>query len=89
MAVRIAPWFRREDYDAFRRLIPDDPDMPDTFDEWLKVATEQVAKSGAHGGIKQVILDPDKYARWRRAAGLDANYETIRAFAVAVANGWE
>ncbi len=85
MSMTIAPWFEREDYDSFKALVPDDPDFPDTFDEWLKLASEQAAKYEARGGFEKVIVNPQEFAVWCRASGLDANSTTLGAFAVSKA----
>jgi hypothetical protein len=82
----IAVWIRREDYDAFKTLCPNDPDLPDTFDEWLQRATENVTKSAVRGDtVNKVIVDPREFAKWCAAAGVDRNNVTLGGFAVTVA----
>ena len=82
----IAVWIKREDYDAFKSLCANDPDLPDTFDEWLQRATEHAAKTEARGDtIDKVIVDPQEFAKWCLAAGVDRNNVTLSGFAVAIA----
>ena len=38
-------------YGQFRRLIPDHTDFPDTYDEWLNVANEQVTHMMKQGFV--------------------------------------
>jgi hypothetical protein len=40
---RIEPWLRKEEYDVFKRLAPDDPTLPVNYDEWLEKITELVS----------------------------------------------
>src|SRR5438552_17269405 len=70
-----AIWIRREDYDAFKRLSPNDPDFPDTYDEWFKDATEQIAKSESRGlVVDRIVVDPQQFAAFCKAGGIETNY---------------
>jgi hypothetical protein len=80
---RIGAWFRREDYDAFKKLSPDEYNLPDTFDEWEEIAVNQVVQIEAAGGIvEKVILDPQEFALWCKASGVEPNGPSRAAFAV-------
>jgi hypothetical protein len=86
--ARIAVWFRREDYDAFKRLSPSDPDLPDTFDEWFKIATEQIAKLEAKKiAIKKMVIDPKQLAEYCSRSKIKPDRVGREAFAVARAHG--
>jgi len=81
---RIMGWLRRDDYQTFKRLSPDDPDLPDTYDEWLKLASEQINNLKANGiVVKKVTIDPEEFAVYCRASGINPNTHTRAAFTVA------
>ncbi len=81
---RIMGWLRREDYEAFKLLSPDDSDLPDTFDEWLKLASQEIKYLKANNIIvKEVTIDPEEFAAYCRASGVDPNSHTRAAFTVA------
>ena len=80
---RIGAWFRREDYEALKKLSPNEPDLPDTFDEWEQIATKQVAEIETAGGlVEKVIIDPQEFAIWCRASGVKPDSVNRSAFAV-------
>jgi hypothetical protein len=80
---RIFAWFSREDYDAIKGLSPNDPDLPDTFDEWLELATQQVANLEANGvAVKKVVINSQEFSAYCRACGVDPNGALRGAFAV-------
>ena len=82
---KVVIWFRREDYDAIRRLIPNEPNLPNTFDEWLEAATRQVQKLKApHAVIRRAIVDPREFAAYCNASGVDHSWTILRAFAVLI-----
>ena len=84
--IRIMPWFRREDYRTFVVLAPRDPDLPPSFDLWLKQASKDVEKEEARGRVcKKVVVDPNECARWCQATKMPVNYATIRGYAIAKA----
>ena len=81
---RIAAWINREGYDAIKRFTPNDPGLPDTFDEWLKHASEQIANLEANGiVVEKVIIDPQELATYCRASGIEPDRVGREAFAVA------
>jgi hypothetical protein len=85
---QIVVWFRREDYDAIRRLSPNDPDLPDTFAEWLRITTEQVAKLELKKvPIKKMVIDPKQLAEYCRRSKIKPDRVGREAFAVARAHG--
>jgi hypothetical protein len=58
----VAPWYRREDYARVREIMDDGNRLPLTFDEWERVAEDQLATAAANGiEIKPVILEPEKF----------------------------
>ena len=79
---RITVWLQREDYDAFKQLAPHDPNLPDTFDDWLQQAEKDAAKLESDGrSMNKVIVNPKEFAEYCRASGIEANYVTLIQFA--------
>ena len=42
-------WIRREDYGAIRRFVPDEPQLPNTFEQWEQAANKQATELQARG----------------------------------------
>jgi hypothetical protein len=81
----VSPWFSRENYNAIKAMVGPDTDLPDTFDAWLQRETERMARAEAKGLVaKKAVVDPDKFAAWCRASGVDANDFTLGAFATSI-----
>lgn len=83
MQVQIAgmPWFAADDYEAFRRLMPERSWHP-TFAEWEKAANEglkRIERSGARA-VKAHVRSQD-FARWCRETGRDINTQALLDFA--------
>jgi hypothetical protein len=58
------------DYEQFRRLIPDHTDFPDSYDEWLYLANEQVTHMIKQGFVvTKVAVDPDEFTQYCRRTG--------------------
>ena len=82
---KVVIWFRREDYDAIRRLIPNEPNLPNTFDEWFEAATRQAQKLNVpHAVIRKTIINPKEFAAYCNASGVDHSWTILIAFAVLV-----
>lgn len=72
-----------DDFDRFRVLIRNDPEFPASFDEFKKRADELSAKSQSRGHVaKKVVVHPDEYIVYCRAAGLEHNTATLGSFAI-------
>ena len=66
------PFILPERYQAFLRL--EDSDLPDTYDESLKLHTEQKLQRGRMGlDVREVQVDPDEFARYCGARGIAAD----------------
>jgi len=68
------PWFRREQYDAFRELLPN-RDWHDSYDDWLHAA-EQLEQSARDAGspVYRIDVTPDSFTAWcQTVSHLDAN----------------
>lgn len=59
-------------YEQYRRLILDHTDFPDTYDEWLYVANEQVTHMIEQGFVvTKVTVDPDVFSQYSHRTGSD------------------
>lgn len=78
-----AAWFRRQDYDAVKALAPHDPNLPDAFDEWLDLATQQLAQLEAEGVVvEKVVVEPRQFAAWCRRRKVEPDQHARAAYAV-------
>lgn len=80
---RIEPWLNKDDYDAFKKLAPDDPDLPPTFDEWLENALDKLSafvKSGVP--IERIDISPIEFKNYCDAASINPDGVARAAFAV-------
>jgi hypothetical protein len=76
-------WFEREDYERVRCLIPNDKQIPGSFDEWEEAATKQIAELEARGiDIRKVIVDPTEYSVFCEANGLERCIASLGTFVV-------
>jgi hypothetical protein len=82
---KVAVWIERKYYDALKALSPNDSDLPDTYDEWFKLATEQIAKLEASSiTVNKVVINPQEFAAWCKASGVETNNATLGGFAIAL-----
>jgi hypothetical protein len=82
---RVAMWFLREDYDAIRRHVPDEPELPETFDQWEHAADKQIEELKALGiTVRKAVIDPKQFATYCAACGINKDIESLRMFAVVV-----
>ncbi len=66
-------WYRNaEEYDELKAAFPDGDLLPDTFEEWLKLA-QMSFDTLAVGGIVVVraYIDPETFPEWCRDRGLE------------------
>jgi hypothetical protein len=74
-----------QDYEAFRRILA--PDLPDTHDEWLylqkKERADQISKGHA---IREIQAYPDKFIRFLKTSGQEANLQTLHNLCVSGGN---
>jgi hypothetical protein len=82
----VAPWYRREDYDRVREIMDDGDRLPPTFDEWERVANDQLATAAANGiEIKPVIVEPEKFLAYCKGQNFHGRGSKERSmFAVAM-----
>ena len=91
MITRTAAWIEsEEDYDAFKRLMPNDADFPDSYAEWLTLRTKQIARYEEAGRVvKKVPVNPDQFLRYCERARIDRSGYTFDAFAIATDCGYK
>jgi hypothetical protein len=79
------PWFRTpEDYEAIRHLVTDEPQLFDTFEEWLDAADKRFEKFIAKGiTVKKVFVDPQEFTAWCSATNVGPNRASFLAFVIA------
>ena len=78
-------WFEREDYDLIRRLIPNDKQLPGSFDQWEQGANKQIAQLEARGiSIRKIMVDPKKYTVYCEVRGMSHSIATLGAFVMEV-----
>jgi hypothetical protein len=76
-------WFERDDYERVRRLIPNDKQIPGSFEEWEQAATKQIAELEARGiDIRKVIVDPTEYSVFCEVNGLERCIASLATFVV-------
>ena len=87
----VAPWYRPEDYARVREIMDDGDRMPRTFDEWERIAKDQLATAAAKGiEIKPVILEPEKflaYCKGQNFYGRGSKERSMFAVAMGSAKG--
>ena len=82
MAQRNVRIYRREDYEAMRAVIPGS-DLPHTYEEWAKATEQEIAKLETRGDtVVKVIFNPEEYARYCHASGLNHDFASLGAFTV-------
>ena len=65
-------WYKREDYDALKRLYKDGDAISDTFDEWQREADRVMEELKGKGLVfEKVYLDPDTFPAWCADKGLE------------------
>jgi len=75
-------WYRPDDWPALRKLFADGDKLPATHEKWLQQAeaVEQRLK-GSGIIVERVYIDPDGFARWCAARGMDIDADARKRFA--------
>jgi hypothetical protein len=75
------PIIRRHDYDTFRSL--DGFDLPDTYDEWFNLHTNEKRERNQAGfDVVEVEVNPSEFARFCRARGGRAQGQRLLDFTI-------
>ena len=82
----VSPRLAPEDYDAFRILLRDDRDFPDSFETWESLRLRHDVKRVNSGHkIQDVLITPAEFAEYCRACGREPTAGMLIACAVAKA----
>jgi hypothetical protein len=74
-------WFEREDYEQVRCLIPNDKQIPASFDQWEQGALKQISQLEARGiPIRKIMVDPQEYGAYCGVRGIAPSIATLGAF---------
>lgn len=80
MAIFALPWIEPENYEAFRRLMG--TRIPDTYNEWLQLHTQQSTNYVARGHKVQTHeVRPDDFAEFCRSHGYGHDTLALQHFA--------
>lgn len=75
-------WYRRQDYRRILAIMTDADLLPPTYDKWLGKAERYERQEIAKGMmIIRVIIDPDEFAAWCAASGLNIDAKARMNFA--------
>jgi hypothetical protein len=70
------PIIRADDYDAFRRIPT--RDLPDTYNEWLKLIAERRLERGRLGfQVVEIQVNSGEFTRYLTTNGQAANLKTL------------
>lgn len=66
-------WYRNaEEYDQLKAAFPDGDLLPDTFEEWLKLAQMSFDTLAVDGFVVvRAHIDPETFPEWCRERGLE------------------
>lgn len=79
--VIVLPAIRREDYDAFKRDIR--LNHAETFDEWTRLFTSEVAEARRQGKtVIEVLVKYDEFTRYCRANEKKPSPQSLLDFAI-------
>jgi hypothetical protein len=74
-------WYKREDYERLRALFMDGDKLPSTYDQWLNKAEDIVNQFRSNGqAFQKVYIDPNTFADWCSARGLDIDAKARMRF---------
>lgn len=80
------PRIDRVQYELFREL--NDSDFPDTYDEWLKLFTEERQQRLRLGfEVLEVAVDPHNFAAFCRPRGMAPTVDGLHKFADELGRG--
>jgi hypothetical protein len=82
MVPSFLPWIEPDDYEAFKRLMPDNPDIPDTYDKWRDLTLEEIAEQRAMGfAVETVVVYPFEFFRYCHNGNAVPNSAALLKFA--------
>ena len=77
-------WYRSEDYDRARAMMDDANNFPASFEDWLQLANDQIAKFAAQGVVvEKIILDPEEFRAFCAGQKIKPDQQARMSYAVA------
>ena len=78
-------WLTADDYEAVKRLAPNDRDLPETYSEWFKQQSDRILDFEKIGiDYKKVTIHSSGLAEYCEASGIDSDHVGRGAYAVFV-----
>ena len=74
-------WYRAEDYDRLKAMFVDGWKLPDTYEDWSKIA-QDAYDTLTEGGtpVLKAFIDPDTFPEWCRIRGFKMDTQARLAF---------
>jgi hypothetical protein len=80
---RIVQWFAEHDFEAIKRVMPDDASLPPSYAEWLLSAEQNARKLESAGIIvRKVPITAAEFTAYCAMIGQSCNFATLGAFAM-------
>jgi predicted translin family RNA/ssDNA-binding protein len=81
----IVIWFEREDYEAIKLLIPNEPNLCDTYEQWLEKTNKDIEKFNTLGfTVRKAIIDHEQFTAYCAAAGQEYTSVALLMFATKI-----
>jgi hypothetical protein len=81
-------WIEPDDYQDFKRIIPNNPDVPDAYDEWLYLTTKKILEGESRREVVQKVkIDPNKFVQYCRLRNIACDSAALRNFAYEIGSG--
>ena len=78
-------WLTADDYDAIKRLASNDPDLPETYSEWLKLQSDAISNFEKYGRVSEkVTIHSDDLAQYCEASGMSCDHVGRDAYTTVV-----
>jgi hypothetical protein len=75
------PWYRREDYQRIREMMTDRHNLASSYETWLAAAeNNETVGRGAGLQIRRILIEPEAFARWCAAKGLEPDAAARRDY---------
>lgn len=75
----------REDYEAIKRLMPDEPYLCDTFQQWLEKVNKEITELQASDLVaRKTIINHKQFTAYCAQAGQNCNIVMLGAFATVI-----
>jgi hypothetical protein len=77
VSIIAIPWYRRRDYRALSKLFSDPENLPNTFEEWLKLALLSEGRFQRDGlAVARIVIRPVAFAAWCKERNLIPDQRT-------------